>query len=157
MVLAQMLGLGALLIVVLLVAVVIIRRAVLVRVGSFDVSWRVDPGADDRGWILGQARFRDGRLALYRSFSAWPGPSLTLDRAALALGQVRPPMGAEPDLLTRGVAIVGGRCSGSRIELALAEDALTALRSWVESRPPGSRLPDRGQPSGDDRARQSDL
>lgn len=157
MVLAQTLGLGALLIVVLLVAVVIVRRAVLVRAGSFDVSWRVDPGADDRGWILGQARFRDGRLALYRSFSAWPRASLTLDRAALALDAVRPPVGAEPDLLPRGVAIVTGRCTDTRIELALAEDALTALRSWVESRPPGSRLPDRGQPGDDDRARQADL
>lgn len=141
MVLAQTLGLGLLLIVVLLVAAVIIRRAVLVRAGGFDVSWRIDPGPDDRGWILGQARFRDGKLALYRSFSAWPRASLAMDRAALTLDAVRPPVGAEPDLLPRGVAIIGGRCLGTRLEMALAEDALTALRSWVESRPPGSSLP----------------
>lgn len=157
MVLAQTWGLGALLLVVLLVAVVIVRRAVLVRAGSFDVSWRLNPDADDRGWILGQARFRDGRLALYRSFSPWPRASLALDRAELALGAVRPPAGAEPDLLPRGVAIVTGRCSDTRLELALAEDALTALRSWVESRPPGSRLPDRGQTTDDGHARQTDL
>lgn len=141
--LAEIVGVTVLIIVIALGLVIAVRRAVLIRAGGFDVSWRHRPGADDRGWMLGQARFRRGQLALYRSFSAWPTPAMTLDRAALVLGAVRPPHGAEPELLPASVAIVTGSCAGTPLELALADDALTALRSWVESRPPGSRIPSR--------------
>jgi F-type H+-transporting ATPase subunit epsilon len=47
--------------------------------------------------------------------------------------------GAEPELLPVSVAIVTASCAGTPLELALTDDALTALRSWVESRPPGPR------------------
>lgn len=149
--LAQAIGLTLVAAAVVLITIILIRRAVLVRAGGFDVSWRLHPGDDDRGWILGQARFHGGKLALYRSFSAWPTPSIVMGRAALGLGAIRAPMGAEPDLLPDGVAIVAGSWEQTPLELALAEDALTALRSWVESRPPGSRLPNRG-PLGEDSA-----
>jgi hypothetical protein len=141
--LAEFVGLGLLILVVALALIVAVRRAILIRAGGFDISWRLRPANDDRGWMLGQARFRRGQLALYRSFSAWPTAAMTLDRAALVLGAVRPPHGSEPDLLPRAVAIVTGSCAGTPLDLALTDDALTALRSWVESRPPGSRIPSR--------------
>jgi hypothetical protein len=141
--LAEFVGLALLIVVLALGLIIAIRRAILIRAGGFDVSWRLRPANDDRGWMLGQARFRRGQLALYRSFSAWPTAAMTLDRAALVLGAVRPPHGAEPELLPTSVAIVTGSCAGTPLELALTEDALTALRSWVESRPPGSRIPSR--------------
>lgn len=148
MMVTEIVGLTLLVVVVVLGLVVAARRLVLVRVGGFDVSWRQRPGHDDRGWILGQARFRRGQLALYRSFSPLPMAALTLDRAALVLGAVRPQRGAEPDLLPTSTVIVMGSCRDLPIELALTGDALTALRSWVESRPPGSRMPSRGQHGG---------
>lgn len=146
--LAEIVGLTLLIGVVALALVVVLRRAILVRAGGFDVSWRLNPARDDRGWMLGQARFRRGQLALYRSFSAWPTAALTLDRGALMLGMVREPIGAEPDLLPASTVIVTGSCAGTPLELAVTADALTALRSWVESRPPGSRLPNRVQLGG---------
>jgi hypothetical protein len=141
--LAESVGLGLLIVVVALALLVAIRRAVLIRAGGFDISWRVHPADNDRGWMQGQARFRPGQLALYRSFSAFPTAAMTLDRAALVLGAVRPPHGSEPELLPASVAIVTGSCAGTPLEIALTDDALTALRSWVESRPPGSRIPSR--------------
>jgi hypothetical protein len=141
--LAEFAGITLLILVVALALILALRRIILLRAGGFDVSWRVRPGNDDRGWMLGQARFRRGQLALYRSFSAWPTAAMTMDRAALILGAVRPPRGSEPDLLPASVAIVTGSSAGTPLELALSEDALTALRSWVESRPPGSRIPSR--------------
>lgn len=141
--LAEFVGLALLVVLVALGLIVAVRRVILIRTGGFDVSWRLRPANDDRGWMLGQARFRRGQLALYRSFSAWPTAAMTLDRSALVLGAVRPPHGAEPELLPASVAIVTGSCAGTPLELALTEDALTALRSWVESRPPGSRVPSR--------------
>lgn len=141
--LAEFVGLALLIVVVALALIVAVRRVILIRAGGFDVSWRLRSANDDRGWMLGQARFRRGQLALYRSFSAWPTAAMTLDRAALVLGAVRPPRGAEPELLPASVVIVTGSGAGMPLELALTEDALTALRSWVESRPPGSRIPSR--------------
>lgn len=146
--LAEIVGLALLAVVVVLVLIVATRRVVLVRAGGFDISWRVRPMQGDRGWILGQARFRHGQLALYRSFSAWPMAAMTLDRSALVLGAVRAPIGAESDLLPASVAIVTGSCSGTALELAMTHDALMALRSWVESRLPGSRFPNREQLGG---------
>ncbi len=137
--LAEFVGLTLLIVLIALGLILGLRRVLLIRAGGFDVSWRLRPGDHDRGWVLGQARFRRGQLALYRSFSAWPTAAMTLDRSALMLGAVRPPHGAEPELLPVSVAIVTASCAGTPLELALTDDALTALRSWVESRPPGSR------------------
>lgn len=147
--LVEMVGFLVLAAVVLLIVIIVARRAVLVRAGGFDVSWRCNPAADDRGWLLGQARYRGDELGLYRSFSPLPTPALTVARASLLLGAIREPVGAEPDLLPPGVVIVPGSCQGVPLELALSEDALTALRAWVESRPPGSRLPRVGLDQGD--------
>ena len=146
--LAEGVGLVILICVIALIVAVAVRRAILMRAGGFDVSWRRNPTPDDRGWLLGQARFRGGRLGLYRSFSVLPAAALTMDRDAMTLGAVRAPIGAEPDLLPPGVLIVPGAAAGTAFEIALAPDALTALRSWVESRPPGLRRPDGAKPRG---------
>lgn len=146
--LAEVVGLAILICVVALIVVVAVRRAILIRAGGFDVNWRRSPAADDRGWLLGQARFRGSRLGLYRSFSVLPVAAMTVGRDDLQLGPVRPPIGAEPDLLPPGVLIVPASTAGASLEIALAPDALTALRSWVESRPPGMQRPTRRPPGG---------
>lgn len=143
---AELAGLIVLLLLVLLIAFIVVRRALVIRAGGFDVNWRRGSRDDDRGWTLGQARFQGERLVLYRSFSVWPAAAMSLNRAELVLGGVRSPLGAEPDLLPTGVAIVGAQYHGTDWELALTEDALTALRSWVESRLPGSRQPGSREP-----------
>lgn len=146
--LAEVAGLAVLLCGIALIVIVILRRAILTRAGSFDVSWRHGQARDDRGWLLGQARYRGGRLCLYRSFSVLPGAALVLHRDELTLGAVRSPIGAEPDLLPPGVVIVPGSTAEAAFEVALSPDSLTALRSWVESRPPGTRRPEHEHQGG---------
>jgi hypothetical protein len=143
--LAEVIGLGVLIAVALAIVVIALRRALLSRAGGFDLSWRTDLSAADRGWTLGQGRYRGSQLGLYRSLSPLPVAARTLDRARLRVGAAREPVGAEPDLLPVDAVIV--RCSdgGVPLELALSRNALTALTSWVESRPPGMR----STPAGD--------
>lgn len=142
--LAEVIGLVVLIAAALAIVVIAVRRALLVRAGGFDVSWRLRPSDTDRGWSLGQGRYRGSQLGLYRSFSPLPVAAKTLDRARLSLGAVREPVGAEPDLLPVDAVIVRCTDGGAPFELALSGDALTGLRSWVESRPPGSRSPHDG-------------
>lgn len=139
---AEIVGLIALVLLISFVVVVTLRRAVLARSGGFNVSWRINPTPDDRGWSLGQARYRGSRLCLYRSFSPLPTPAITLYRSRLSFGSAREPIGTEPDLLPSGAVIVRCTHDGQPWELALSTSARTALRSWVESRPPGSLSPD---------------
>ncbi len=142
--LAEIIGLAVLVVVVVTIVVIAVRRTLLARAGGFDVSWRSRVSDGDRGWTLGQGRYRGRRLQLFRSFSPFPIPAMTLDRAQLVLAGERESVGAEPDLLPVGAVIVRCTHAGAPLELALSRDALTGLRSWVESRPPGSRLPQGG-------------
>jgi hypothetical protein len=62
-----------------------------------------------------------------------------LHRSSLKLGDRRGPVGTEPDLLPVDSVIVRCTDGGTQIELALREEALTGLRSWLESLPPATR------------------
>ena len=137
--LAQLVGLAILVIVVLAIVVIAVRRSALSRSGAIDICWRRDLRPDGRGWVLGQGRFRENQFLLYRSFSPLPGAARRLHRESLALGARRGPVGTEPDLLPVEAVIVRCTDGGAQIELALGEEALTGLRSWLESIPPATR------------------
>lgn len=137
--LGEVLGLAAVLVIVLAIVVIAFRRSALTRSGAIDVCWRRDLTPDGRGWVLGQGRFRDNELLMYRSFSPWPGVAGRLQRESLKLGVRRPPVGTEPDLLPVDSVIVRCTDGGEQIELALSEEALTGVRSWLESLPPATR------------------
>lgn len=137
--LAQGFGLAILVVVVLAIIVIAVRRSVLTRAGAIDICWRRTLTADGRGWVLGQGRYRDNEFLLYRSFSPLPGAARRLHRESLQLGDRRPLVGTEPDLLPVDSVIVRCTDGGSPIELALRDEALTGLRSWLESRPPATR------------------
>ena len=137
--LAQLLGLALLIVVVVSISVIALRRSVLIRSGAIDVSWRRNLRPDGGGWVLGQGRYRGNELLLYRAFSPLPGASRRLHRESLRLGVRRTAVGTEPDLLPVHAVIVRCTHGGSDLELALSEEALTGLRSWLESMPPPSR------------------
>ncbi len=137
--LGEIVGLVAVLVVVLAIVVIAVRRSALTRSGAIDICWRRDLRPDGRGWVLGQGRFRDNECLLYRSFSPLPGVASKLYRDALKLGDRRAPVGTEPDLLPVDAVIVRCRHGDEQIELALSEEALTGLRSWLESMPPATR------------------
>jgi hypothetical protein len=137
--LGEILGLAAVLVVVVAIVVIAVRRSALTRAGAIDICWRRDLRPDGRGWVLGQGRFRDNECLLYRSFSPLPGVATKLHRDELKLGGRRSPVGTEPDLLPVDAVIVRCTHGGEQIELALSEEALTGLRSWLESMPPATR------------------
>lgn len=137
--LTQGLGLAILVVVVLAIVVIAVRRSMLARSGAIDICWRRPVNADGRGWVLGQGRFHENEFLMYRSFSPLPGTARRLHRGTLKLGARRGPVGTEPDLLPVDSVIVRCTDGGTQIELALSEQALTGLRSWLESLPPATR------------------
>ena len=136
---AEIIGLALLLVLVLAIVCISVRRWMLSRSGSVDMCWRTSTDDTGSGWIFGQGRYEDRGLVLFRSFSPLPFPSRILLRHNLSLGDRRPASGAEPDLLPAGSAILRCTDAGHIIELAISEEALTGLRSWLESVPPGTR------------------
>lgn len=131
----EIIGSVLLLGVLIWIVLIAVRRWSLARVGGIDICWRTRMSSDGRGWSYGQGRYTDRGLIVYRSFSPLPFPSLTLQRDRLQLGARRAGVGAEPDLLPVGAAIVECDNGGSKLELAISEEALTGLRSWLESSP----------------------
>jgi hypothetical protein len=138
MVSAEIAGLALLLVLVLSIVAIALRRSYLTKSGGVDFCWRRTTAADGSGWIFGQGRYREGELTLYRSFSPLPIASKILLRDRLVLGDRRPLAGMEPDLLPVGSVVL--RCTDGRLplELALSEEAMTGLRSWLESVPPAT-------------------
>ena len=137
--LAQGVGLAILVVVIVAIIVIALRRSALSRSGAIDICWRRTTTPDGRGWVLGQGRYHDNEFLLYRSFSPLPGAARKLHRETLRLGERRPLVGTEPDLLPVESVIVRCTDGGAQIELALREEALTGLRSWLESLPPATR------------------
>lgn len=139
--LAEFVGLAVLVAVIILIVLLALRRSALTRSGGIDLSWREDLGELGRGWVLGQGRYQEGELDLYRSFSPLPMSARQLSRQTLALGERRLPVGTELDLLPLGSVIV--RCTDGRreFELAMSDETLTGLRSWLESVPGHVRRP----------------
>jgi hypothetical protein len=135
---AEIIGLGLLLVLVLSIIAIAVRRSLLTRSGGVDVCWRTSLVADGSGWIFGQGRYREGEFILYRSFSPLPLASRVLRRDELTLGTRRPLTGTEPDLLPVGSVVLRCTDDGSPVELALSEEAMTGLRSWLESIPPAT-------------------
>lgn len=128
-------GLVLLLALVISIVLIAVRRWSLTRAGGIDICWRSRLQPDGRGWTFGQGRYTDRGLILYRSFSPLPMASRVLQRDHLVLGERRPVSGVEADLLPVGVVVVGCVADSGPLELALGEDTLTGLRSWLESVP----------------------
>ena len=135
---AEITGLVLLLVLVLCIVAITVRRSLLTKSGGVDFCWRRSMDADGSGWIFGQGRYREGDLTLYRSFSPLPMASRILKRDRLALGDRRALVGTEPDLLPVGSVVVRCTDGSTPMELALSEEAMTGLRSWLESVPPAT-------------------
>lgn len=124
-------------------AFLFVRRRVLSRQGgTFECSVRMRTPAKAspsgaRGWELGLGRYDGEKLEWFRVFSFSPRPKAVFDRSLEVLAR-RKPHGAEAFSLYAGHIVVGVRLeSGSSIELAMSEQALTAFLAWTEAAPPG--------------------
>lgn len=119
-----------------LLALVIRRRLLRGRVGTFDCSLR----RARRGWVFGMARYSASGLEWYRVFSFSPRPRVVYPRRDLTVRGQRLPHGAEAMALLAGVVIVECGVAGLQVELGMTPSAATGFLSWLESAPPGHHL-----------------
>ncbi|KNB50421.1 DUF2550 domain-containing protein [Streptomyces caatingaensis] len=124
------------------------RRLIQRSGGTFDCSLRWDvpdgPASPEppvgKGWVYGVSRYSGDRIEWFRVFSYAVRPRRLLERASIEVLERRAPVGDEElALLSDAVVLV---CShrGTRLELAMSEDALTGFLAWLEAAPPGQRV-----------------
>ncbi|MDQ1036118.1 hypothetical protein QFZ75_002534 [Streptomyces sp. V3I8] len=122
-----------------------LRRRVIQRSGgTFDCSlrWNVPEKGDTsgKGWGYGIARYSGDRIEWFRVFSYALRPRRTLERSAIEVAGRRAPEGEEELALLSDAIILACVHRGTRLELAMSEDALTGFLAWLEAAPPGQRV-----------------
>ncbi|MFE9770879.1 DUF2550 domain-containing protein [Streptomyces sp. NPDC005931] len=120
------------------------RRLIQRSGGTFDCSlrWEVPEGGDPggKGWAYGVARYNGDRVEWYRVFSYAPRPRRILERSAIEVAGRRLPEGEEELALLSDAVVLACLHRGTRLELAMSEDALTGFLAWLEAAPPGQRV-----------------
>ncbi|MFF9911611.1 DUF2550 domain-containing protein [Streptomyces sp. NPDC013457] len=122
-----------------------LRRRLIQRAGgTFDCSlrWNIpeEPDLSGKGWVYGVARYSGDEIAWFRVFSYAPRPRRVLERSAIEVLERRMPEGEEELALLSDAVIQGCMHRGTRLELAMSEDALTGFLAWLEAAPPGQRV-----------------
>ncbi|MFP3987864.1 DUF2550 domain-containing protein [Streptomyces sp. E11-3] len=138
---------GALVVVLVLLGLFVfgLRRRLIQRSGgTFDCSlrWNIPEETDTsgKGWSYGVARYNGDRVEWFRVFSYAPRPRRVLERSAIEVVDRRAPDGEEELALLSDAVVLGCRHRGTRLELAMSEDALTGFLAWLEAAPPGQRV-----------------
>jgi len=123
---------------VLLVSLLVLRRRVVARrSGSFDLSICRHAGPQPTGWVIGVGSYGPESLDWYRTFSfAW-WPRYRFFRGDLEIFERRDPDGSEAFALDDGDVIVRIHHLSGVQQLAMSPSALTGLLAWLESSPPG--------------------
>ncbi|MFG3351328.1 DUF2550 domain-containing protein [Streptomyces sp. NPDC048001] len=137
-------GLVVLLVVVALLVFGLRRRVIQRSGGTFDCSlrWNVPEDGDgsSKGWVYGVARYNGDRVEWFRVFSYAPRPRRMLERAAIEVLARRAPDSQEELALLSDAVVLVCLHRGTRLELAMSEDALTGFLAWLEAAPPGQRV-----------------
>ncbi|MHB6909716.1 DUF2550 domain-containing protein [Streptomyces sp. DB-54] len=119
------------------------RRLIQRSGGTFDCSLRWNVPEDEpsgKGWIYGVARYNGDRIEWFRVFSYAPRPRRLLERSAIEVLERRTPQGEEELALLSDSIVLACAVGGTRVELAMSEDALTGFLAWLEAAPPGQRV-----------------
>ncbi|GGO49521.1 hypothetical protein GCM10012287_27020 [Streptomyces daqingensis] len=98
-----------------------------------------DRGHGGKGWAYGIARYNGDQIEWFRVFSYAPRPRRFLERNLIEVIQRRRPEGEEELALLSDAVILACSLHGTRVELAMSEDALTGFLAWLEAAPPGQR------------------
>lgn len=108
---------------------------------------RADAGTGDghgrgsgKGWAYGVARYNGDQIEWFRVFSYAPRPRRFLMRNRIEVLKRRHPEGEEELALLSDAVILACSLEGTRVELAMSEDALTGFLAWLEAAPPGQRV-----------------
>jgi hypothetical protein len=113
------------------------RRVVARRSGSFDLSVCRQAGPQPTAWVIGVGSYGSESLDWYRTFSfAW-WPRYRFLRGDLEIFERRDPEGSEAFSLDDGDVIVRIQHPSGIHQLAMSPSALTGLMAWLESSPPG--------------------
>ncbi|WMI57254.1 DUF2550 domain-containing protein [Streptomyces rochei] len=120
------------------------RRLIQRSGGTFDCSLRWDApkegDAGGKGWAYGVARYNGDRVEWYRVFSYSPRPRRVLERSAIEVAGHAAARGEEELALLSDAVVLVCLHRGTRLELAMSEDALTGFLAWLEAAPPGQRV-----------------
>jgi uncharacterized protein DUF2550 len=124
-------------------SILFVRREMIARGGSIELSIRLSTYADGRGWSPGIARFVGDEMHWYRVFSLSPRPRRVLNRQMFAIQQRRRPDLLEQRSLPGQMVVL--RCVSQRqpVEIAMEETTVTGFMSWLEAAPPGAASPRR--------------
>jgi Protein of unknown function (DUF2550) len=143
--------LGVIEVLVLLAALVAIsllllgvRRRWLDRLGgTFDCSLRLRMTTPGAGWVLGVGRYSEGILEWFRYFSYSLRPRIVFPRRNVRVLETRMPDPIEAVALKTDEKVLRiemhDSAAESEWELAMSQDSLTGLLSWLEAAPPGVR------------------
>ncbi|MFD6986878.1 DUF2550 domain-containing protein [Streptomyces sp. NPDC059956] len=117
------------------------RRLIQRSGGTFDCSMRWDvseePDVSGKGWVYGVARYSGDRIDWFRVFSYSPRPRRLLERSSIEVIARRAPEGEEELALLSDAVVLCCAHRGTRLELAMSDDALTGFLAWLEAAPPG--------------------
>ncbi|MGW5331617.1 DUF2550 domain-containing protein [Streptomyces bauhiniae] len=123
------------------------RRLIQRSGGTFDCSLRWDvaehgdqTSVNGKGWSYGIARYNGDRIEWFRVFSYALRPRRVLERSRIEVAGRRLPEGEEELALLSDAVILACVHRGTRLELAMSEDALTGFLAWLEAAPPGQRV-----------------
>lgn len=126
----------------LALALLAARQRLLARPGgTFACSLRLRTVTPSSGWALGVGRYNQGLLEWYRFFSYSWRPRLVFPRGEVRVLETRDPDVVESVALGAGQRVIrvetpAGTEATPR-ELAMSQDSLTGLLSWLEAAPPG--------------------
>lgn len=135
--------LGSLLVLlVLLLGLLAVRWLRVLRHGGINVAlrWRADDS--QRGWHLGIGRYHGDEFIWFRVMSLRLGPNQVIRRDSLEIAGRREPSSSESYAMPSGSTILTCHAAtGKSLDIAMGPEALTGFLSWLESAPPGRRLP----------------
>lgn len=134
--------LGALTILAVLAAWYSLRWVRMRRGGGVSVALRWRPDESRSSWHLGLGRYEGDEFVWFRVWSLRTGPDRVFQRASMEIADRRDPSGTEAYAVPEGSIVL--RCESATqeaIEIAMGPGALTGFLSWLESAPPGRRVP----------------
>lgn len=119
-------------------ALVVRRRGISRHGGTFELSYRVRPIGDGRGWMLGLGRYSGERLEWFRVFSLAPRPKRVWARESLSYDGSRAPVATEQPSLYPDHLVIRCQSPAGELDLAMSAASLTGFQSWLEASPPGT-------------------
>jgi hypothetical protein len=120
------------------------RRRWLNRLGgTFSCSLRLRMSTPGAGWVLGVGRYSEGILEWFRYFSYSLRPRAVFPRRNVRVLETRMPDPVEAVALSADEKVLRIEMHDGHVEteweLAMSQESLTGLLSWLEAAPPGVR------------------